>query len=160
MGLLLLVSTFGCHSGRVPPQGMPKLYPCAINITQEDEPLAGAIVKLYPQGDTFHWTVTGKTDETGTAVIYTDGYFKGAPAGEYKITVDKCETVSPPLPVVLPTNTVALEKLYNWQEAETKNYCLVEPVYGKTDSTPLSISVDKKKTEASFDVGKKYRSVQ
>ena len=159
LGLLLIVFLFGCSSGRVPPKGIPKLYPCLLTVTQEGAPLAGAVVRLHLQGTLLDWTVSGTTDETGTVTIYTDGFFAGAPAGEFKVTVEKFETVAPPMPEVLPTNPDALQKLSNRIEAETKDYRLVEPVYGKADSTPLSISVNKKKTEASFDVGKKYREL-
>ena len=158
-GLLFIVSMSGCSKDRALPPGMPKLYPCTLKITQEGEPLVSAIVKLHSQGEPIAWTVSGKTDETGTVIIFTDGYFKGAPAGEYKITVDKLESVAPPMPAVLPTGEAELQALYNKQEAETKEYRLVEPVYCKVDSSPLSISIDKKKTEASFDVGKKYREL-
>ena len=158
-GLLLLVFTFGCSQDRVPPKGMPKLYPCTIKITQGGEPLVGAIVKLHSQGEPIAWTVKGKTDATGTAIVFTDGYFKGAPVGEYKVTVDKLESVVPPLPDVLPTNENELMKLGNKQEADTKEYRLVEPVYAEVGATTLSISVAKKKAEATFDVGSKYREL-
>jgi hypothetical protein len=156
---ILVISLLGCSSGRVPPKGMPRLYSCVVTITQEGEPLAGAIVKLHPQGVPLNWTVSGKTDEMGKAIIHTDGYFSGAPAGEYKVTVDKRETVAPPMPAVLPTDEAALERLYNRQEAETKDYRLVDPLYCNVDSTTLSVSVGKKKVEETFDLGKKYREV-
>jgi len=156
---MLVVAIPGCSSGRVPPAGFPRLYSCIIKITQEGEPLVDAMVKLHMQSDSIKWTVNGKTDETGTATIYTDGYFKGVPAGEYKVTVEKLETVIPPLPEVLPTNEEKLMQLHNQQEANTREYRLTDPIYCKVDSTPLLISVDKKKTEASFNVGKKYREL-
>ena len=105
------------------------------------------------------WAVSGKTDEKGSATIHTDGYFKGVPEGEYKVTVDKRETVIPPLPDVLPTDEDALLKVYNQQEANIKDYRLVDSVYGRESSTPLLISVNKKKTVVSFDVGKQCREL-
>ena len=159
-GLVLIISILGCNSSdRVPPKGLPKLYPCFITLTQEGEPLVGAMVKLHSQGESIQWMVSGKTDDRGMVLIFTDGYFKGAPAGEYKVTVEKYETVAPPLPDVLPTNEAALQRLYNKQETDARDYRLVEPIYGKADSTPLSITVEKKKTETSLDVGKKYREL-
>lgn len=156
---MLIVFLIGCNSGRARPKGMPKLYPCTVTVIQEGAPLAGAIVKFFPQGTTLNWTVSGKTDAMGMAIIYTDGYFAGAPAGEYKVTIDKRETVAPPMPAVMPTSERELERLQNKMEAETKEYRLVEPIYCKVDSTPLSISIEKKRMEQSFDVGKKYREL-
>ena len=158
-GLLFIVLMPGCSRGRIPPPGMPKLYPCTIAVIQEGEALVDATVKLHSQGEPIKWTVSGKTDDTGTAVIYTDGYFKGVPAGEYKVTIEKFETVRPPKPEVMPEDEAQRLALNNRLEAETKAYRLVKPVYETVDSTPLSISVDKKKTEASFDAGKKYRDL-
>ena len=158
-GLLLIVSVSGCSQGRVPPPGLPRLYQCIITVTQGGEPLAGAMIILHSQDTPLNWTVNGKTDEKGEAIIFTDGYFRGAPAGEYKVTVDKLESVTPPTPDVLPTNPLELERLYNRLEAETKEYRYVEPTYVRVDSTPLSITVDARRTTASFDVGKPYREL-
>ena len=139
---------------------MPTLYPCVITITQEGEPLAGAMVRLFPQGFSLDWTVSGMTDDTGTAIIHTDGFFRGVPAGEYKVTVEKSETVEPPMPDVLPTNEIELQRLFNRLEEERRSYRLVDPGYGSVDSTPLSITVGTRRTEASFDVGQKHRSLE
>ena len=158
VGLMLLILTFGCNSGQVP-EGFPQLYSCSLKITQEGEPLAGAIVTLHPQGTALAWAVAGKTDVTGTAIVYTHGHHPGVPAGEYKVTVDKVETVVPPVPEVLPTDEGELAKLNKKLETETKSYRLVEPDYNTVDSTPLSLSVEQKKTKVSFDVGNKYREL-
>jgi len=157
--LILLIATLGCNSGRVPPEGFPKLQSCSLKITQEGEPLAGAIVTFHPQGTPLAWAVTGKTDATGTATVFTGSYYPGVPAGEYKVTVDKVETVMPSVPEVLPTSERELDKLNKELAVGTKNYRLVEPVYTAVSSTPLSLSVEQKKTKASFDVGHKYREL-
>ena len=156
-GMILFVSTLGC-GGKELPAGFPKLYPCTITIVQEGEPLAGAVVRLHPQNP-LDWMVDGKTDGRGVAVIHTHGIHAGAPAGDFKVTVDKLESVVPPLPENLPTDEAALSRLYNQQEADTKEYRLVEPEYSKVDSTTLTITIDSKKTSETFDVGKKYREL-
>ena len=157
IGLLLVISMFGCNSSRARPAGFPELHACSLKITQEAEPLVGAIVTLHPQGAPLAWSVAGKTDKTGTATIFTGGYYSGVPAGEYKVTVEKIETVMPSLPDVLPTDERELDKLNEKLAAETKDFRLIEPVYTKEESTPLSLSVETKAAKESFDVGKKYR---
>jgi len=156
-GTILFVSLLGC-GGKELPAGFPKLYPCTVTVTQEGEPLVGAIVRLHPSNP-LEWTVSGKTDGRGTAVIHTHGIHAGAPAGDFKVTVDKLEAVVPPLPANLPTDEEALNRLYNQQEENTRDYRLVEPGYSKVDSTTLTITIDSKKTSETFDVGKKYREL-
>jgi hypothetical protein len=134
----------GCSSKRVPPQGMPTLYRCSILITQNGQPLADAVVSLHSTSENFPWTINGRTNEKGQAEIFTHGYFKGAPAGDFKVTVDKLETVVPPLPEVMPTSESELAKLYNKREEETKEYRLVDVKFTQTESTPFSINVNKK----------------
>jgi hypothetical protein len=148
---VLLLS--GCGGGRVPPEGLPKLYPCSILVTQEGEPLVGATVSLHSTSEKFQWTINGRTDESGKAEIMTHGYFKGVPAGNFKVTVDKLETVVPPLPEVMPTKESELTKLFNKIEEETKEYQLVDIRYTQAESTPLSITVSNKMENISFDVG-------
>ena len=155
-GLIAAVSVLGC-GGKKLPAGFPKLYPCTISINQEGVPLAGAVVKLHIQGNPLEWTVSGQTDDAGKAVIYTHGIHAGVPAGDFKVTVDKLETVAPPLPDQLPTDEDALARLYNKLEADTKEYRLVEPAFCKADSTTLTITVGTAAATATFDVGKKYR---
>ena len=119
--------------------------------------MSGAMVRLYPADSPHEWQIDGKTDESGTAVVYTAGYFKGVPTGEYKVTVDKTETYIPPLPEVLPADPKERARLEAQREAEIRDYRLVERTYSKVDSTPLSISVAKKGAKITVDVGKKYR---
>ncbi|MDR2754742.1 MAG: Ig-like domain-containing protein [Planctomycetaceae bacterium] len=143
----------GCGSKRVQPDGMPTLYHCSIQITQNGQPLTDAIVSLHSTSENFPWTINGRTNENGQAEIFTHGYFKGAPAGDFKVTVDKLETVVPPLPDVMPTSESELAKLYDKREKETKEYQLVDIKFTQAESTPFSINVNKKMGVISLDIG-------
>ncbi|MDR2438434.1 MAG: hypothetical protein LBE12_03550 [Planctomycetaceae bacterium] len=142
----------GCGGGRVPPQGMPTLYPCSIQITQKNQPLTDAVVSLHSTSENFPWTINGRTDEKGQAEIFTHGYFKGAPAGDFRVTVDKLETVIPPLPDIMPTSESELTKLFDKREAEIKEYRLVDIRFTQAESTPFSINVNKKMGVVSLDI--------
>jgi hypothetical protein len=144
---------FGCGNKRVPPEGMPTLYHCSVQITQNGQPLTDAIVTLHSISEHFPWTINGRTDEKGQAEIFTHGYFKGVPKGDFKVTVDKLETVIPPLPDVMPTSESELTKLYDKREEETKEYRLVDMKFTQAESTPFSIHVDKKMNTISLDLG-------
>ncbi|MDR1269841.1 MAG: carboxypeptidase-like regulatory domain-containing protein [Planctomycetaceae bacterium] len=107
--LLIFCSIFlfstGCPSGRQAPPDLPKLYRCVIHLTQENQPVPDAILSLRSVNfGNKQWTIGGSTDETGKAEIFTETYFKGVPAGEYKIIVSKTEVIIPPTPAVLPEN--------------------------------------------------------
>jgi hypothetical protein len=156
-GMVCCVLT-GCNSGRKKPEGLPKLYRCVINLTQEDSAVNDALVTLRA-GDAASgaWTYSGRSDKNGKAVIFTDGYFEGVPAGEYKVLVSKVELEEPPLPEVLPTDRKELSKVYEKIEAGTKQYNTVSPEYSSEKKTALAVTVLKKKNEFSFDLGKKIR---
>ncbi|MDR0610140.1 MAG: Ig-like domain-containing protein [Planctomycetaceae bacterium] len=142
----------GCGNKRVPPEGMPTLYRCLIRITQNDQPLADAVVALHSTSENFLWTINGRTDENGQAEIFTHGYFRGAPSGDFKVTVDKLETVVPPLPEVMPTSESELTKLFNKREEEIKEYRLVDIRFTQAELTPFSINVNKKMGIISLDL--------
>ena len=73
------------------PDGVPKLYPVSVSVTQEGKPLAGATVMLrYADPSAGTWAVTGRTEADGVAKLYTNGY-PGAPAGTFKVVLDKRE---------------------------------------------------------------------
>jgi hypothetical protein len=142
----------GCGSKRVPPEGMPTLYRCSVQITQNGQPLTDAVVTLHSTSEHFPWTINGRTDEKGQAEIFTHGYFKGAPKGNFKVTVDKLETVIPPLPEVMPTSEQELTELFNKREEEIKEYRLVDVMFTQEESTPFFINVNKKMGVISLDL--------
>ncbi|MDR1140366.1 MAG: DUF1559 domain-containing protein, partial [Planctomycetaceae bacterium] len=77
---------------------------------------------------------------------------EGIHCGDFKVTVDKLETVVPPLPDVMPTSESELTKLYNKREEETKEYRLVDIRFTQAESTPFSINVNKKMGVISLDL--------
>jgi len=153
--LSLSVSLLGC-SGR--PAGMPALYPCKITVTQEDVPLADATVIMSNVSDPTlgdAWSAMGRTDSDGVAVIQTNGQYPGAPAGTYKIIVEKINTESARFGPRPPAGT---PELVDWEDKTTFDdtvfrVTLVEPLYSSSN-TPHEIEVKKGTNEMSIDVGK------
>jgi hypothetical protein len=133
------------------------LYQCIIHLTQEGIVVDDALVTLCvgnTQSKT--WTYSGRSDENGKTVIFTDGYFEGVPLGEYKVLISKIEIEEPPLPDILPTDRKKLSEVYEKIEAGTKQYNTVSSVYSSEETTTLSITIEKKRiNEFSFDLGKK-----
>lgn len=141
--LVLATALFvGCK--RKTPDGMPKLYPCSVEIIQDGKPLADATVTLSTEEHT--WAVSGTTDASGVAKIYTHGTYPGAPNGNYVVVVSKQIVEEPEAQQVSASDAISGGKAYN----------LVAPEFGSKDTTPLKIEVNGK-TNGSFDVGAAIR---
>jgi hypothetical protein len=143
----MLVLT-GC-GGEPKPDGLPQLYPVSLKFVQEGEPIDGLAVVLMPQSDS-KWASGGVTDANGVAVLRTHGKFVGAPAGAYKVRVQKQETSGE---VSTTTDSTGLTTY-----GTPKMYDLVNPDYFHPDKTPFAIEVVDGKGKNNFepfDLGKK-----
>lgn len=130
----LLGNMLGC-GGDKRPDGMPKIFPCTLTLTQGGKPLPGAMVLLYSKGEPCPWTVGGTTDDNGEAVLKTHGKFNGAPKGEWTVVV---------------TKNIIIYK--NESDDIGDVYSNVELDYTDKETTPLELKIDGK-TKQSFDVG-------
>ena len=72
------------------PDGMPKLYPVSISVTQEGKPLVDASVSFRYPNNSSQWAVGGQTDADGKAKLYTNG-FPGAPLGQFDVVIFKLD---------------------------------------------------------------------
>lgn len=148
---LLMISMFvlgglaGC-SGERRPEGFPKLYPCAIRLTQEGIPVAGIKVSLINAELTDRWAVGAASDDSGLAMIRTHGY-SGAPKGRYKILLSKKETEG--------RGRIGDDHAdQGWEDM--KIWSLVAEKYENAGTTPLEIDVTGPLRE-SFEIGKEER---
>lgn len=143
----------GCNSGPELPSDLPKLTPCSLSITQDGKPLGGASVTLISIGESQSWYPGGITDEAGQVELYTNGRYKGVPAGKYKILVNKTETDPSKLG---PAPDMDDPKYGEWMEKSSKekrdSYYLVEKQYNDAKTSPLEIEIPGGAT--TFDVGK------
>ena len=139
----LVFSTVGCQkSGR--PSDMPKLVKIKIVLTQEGQPLVGALVNMIPTDETSKYPSGGTTDDKGICEPRTRGKFQGAPAGTYDVTVSKqaVEETGNMIPGAMPGQEVP----------ETKNFNLVDAKYGKPGELKLEVKPDGDKT-FTFELG-------
>lgn len=150
---LFLCILSGC-SRQERPDGLPTLYPCTITVTQGGQPLEGALVRLVPESGSSGWTIGGKTKENGTAKIITHTDFAGAPAGVFKVLISKVEKA--PSKYEQPKDIHSQE----WKEwfGKSSNEVLptfryVKAEFGDITKTPNSITIEKGKNNATFDVG-------
>jgi len=141
---LALVACFiaGC-GGDKRPDGMPKLYPASIGITQEGEPLAGATVQLIPgDGVDSRWGPMGMTDAAGVVVLKTNARYNGAPLGTYRVTVSKVELEPHPHPEwsSLPDGDPNFQKYQKILET-LKPIDYVGQKYGSVTDSPLKVEI-------------------
>ena len=87
---LFLLTAFGCNKETLP-EGMPKINPITLVFTADGStPLEGASVTLVPENkEMAKWLAGGTTDAKGECVIRTLSRYNGAPAGKYKVIVQK-----------------------------------------------------------------------
>lgn len=155
--LLLLSAPLlaGCP-GAKKPADLPELYPVKITVIQDGKPLADASVTLNAPTNASRFVVGYKTDANGVAVLHTDGKFKGAPAGKYKVLISK--VYAPEIdPNEVPPEDPEARKEYDArmsdltaQQAET-----VAVEYKRPTTTPAEIEVTSAGLETTIDVGEK-----
>ena len=136
---------------------MPRLYPASMTITQEGTPLDGALVQLIPEDSAnSSWGPGGTTDSSGVVVLRTNGKYKGAPLGKYRVTVSKREKEPHPKPELEGGQEF---RTYLAIQRTLKTYSFVEPQYGSIRDTPLSVEITAKEKTYTVDAGKKIKVV-
>ncbi|MCL2743957.1 MAG: hypothetical protein FWE67_08900 [Planctomycetaceae bacterium] len=152
-----LLSLSGCNSGPALPSDLPKLTPCALTFTQEGQPLDGAMVTLNPT-DGSKWYPSGITDEKGTVELYTNGKYKGAPKGKYKVVVKKIYTEPSKLGPPVEEGAPGYEE---WQQKASKekrgSWSVVEKSFTNVDTTTLEVDIPA--AAATYDLGKAAKDI-
>lgn len=140
---LLAMSACGCGEQR--PQGLPELYPASITITQGGENLAGATVSLFPEDTAIsRWPVGGVTDESGKARLVTYGKFEGAPAGKFKVMVNKTVSEGDPMPDPPGPKASAEERAAYDRAIKTGSYEVFQVIaaeYRTANKTSLMVEI-------------------
>ena len=170
-GLFITVLCTGC-GGQKLPSDMPKLHPTVITVIQGGNPLPDALVTMVNVDATILWSCIARTDSSGTATMQTNGMYVGAPAGTYKATVTKQEVVrdgGDPY-AGAPDPAVDQEAYQGWlmkneariAAAERQQPVvndLVDPKFGRTDTTTLEIPITAGRNNHTLDVGAAVREV-
>ncbi|MDO5554595.1 MAG: carboxypeptidase-like regulatory domain-containing protein [Planctomycetia bacterium] len=156
--LISLLLTCGC--GPNLPEGMPKLTPVSLTVTQEGVPLAEAQVSLTPLAEETKYGSGGVTDADGRLLVLTHGQYKGVPQGEYIITVRKQETITEGPVDQIPKDPQASRAwMYkNSHLLKKQRYELVGEKYRNSQTSDLKLTVGPSPVKETFDVGKPVRS--
>lgn len=148
--LFSMILITGCGEKR--PKGMPPLVPVQVHIAYDDgSPVSNALLSFKPESGPRNWSVAATTDAEGNAEVRTHGRYKGMPAGNWKIVVQKDLHEGIAFPGTPDPNDPEGVKAYDeWKKSPNKQkvFSLVEEKYRNTSSTPLQIKVEGK---ASFD---------
>lgn len=87
--IILIIGISGCSY--VPPD-FPKTKSCSVTVLRDSQPVADVFVTLTPIESGGMWTVSGKTNTNGVAVLRTfQGTYvvQGAPEKTFKVTLEK-----------------------------------------------------------------------
>ncbi|MDR1484638.1 MAG: hypothetical protein LBT09_07420 [Planctomycetaceae bacterium] len=148
VALLIFVLTIAGCGDKSRPSDLPPLYPCTVTVTQDGQPLEGAIIRFEPMdsaGATYQAAAVSSAD--GTALMKTYG-FQGSPVGKYKVIVTKIVSES--------TEYKLNESTGKEEPVNSKRYRLIEPQFTSAKTTPLEIEITGKEKNVlkTFDVGK------
>ena len=150
--LCFILVIAGCARSYGPkPDGLPRLVPVTITVSQEGQPLVEAAVTLTPADGSRNWFTGGTTDSNGRVAVHTYGTHRGSPTGKFKVTVSKYIYEN------MEEYQAALDR---GEEAEAaakrirvKMFSFVEDRYGDVTTTPLEIEVTTKTKTLSVDAG-------
>jgi len=149
-----LVLFSGC--GQRLPDGMPKLYPVTISVIQEGNPLADCSVSLrYADPSLGTWAIGGRTDDSGNAKLFTNGY-PGAPEGTFKVVLVKHDNVG-------LTERGEAEGRNDFEAARritVRVWSCVEEKYNSLETTPLEVVVAPSTRTLSVDAGPAVEIIQ
>ncbi|MDR1142167.1 MAG: carboxypeptidase-like regulatory domain-containing protein [Planctomycetaceae bacterium] len=126
----------GCKKAPQPPADMPKLESCRITIMLAGQPLPEAIVALKPTEPTQYHS-GGSTNVNGSFEVFTNGLYKGIPAGKYKVTVKK-EIPTPTPEGISQEELMDPVKSAKYRQPPT---IVVHKKYHLAETTPLEIEV-------------------
>jgi hypothetical protein len=147
--LTMLLFFAGC--GGVPvPDELKNLCPVTITVTDGDQAMEGVAVALFAKTSGGAWASRGVTNTKGVAVIQTSraSYTgKGAPAGDYKITLIKTVDLPPDLEPTeedqnLSPQAVAAKQAK--QEAFYEKNRVIPKILEDSNTSPIELTVAEK----------------
>lgn len=144
----LAALTVGC--GKTIPAEFQDLCPTTITIVQNGTPLEGASVALTPLGGA-GLSAGGTTDAKGEVILYTQGEYKGAKPGKYRVSVVKeSRTLNEDAaggsvggPPATPEQRKAMYTIRTF----------VDPKFTSSRMSPLEIEIKSGENIQTFDVG-------
>ena len=159
LGFVTLLIFTGCpFGGEKLPEGLSNVVPVTIQLTQDGAPLAGATVLLIDTTGSREWSPGGLTDDKGTIDLYTNGRYKGAPEGKYKVVVTKTETDPSKLGPAPSTSDPGYSEYLGKLASEKRDtYTLIDKQFTDAKSTPLEVEIKKGGPVQKFDVGAKVK---
>lgn len=157
LAFVALATCLGCSGGK--PDGIPNLAKTQVTVVKGGTPVADANVFLVPDlgSASGSWSVAGKTDAQGVAIIKTsqgDWSAPGAPEGSYKIYLTKFTQIEEPeMPANIDEDEEAKAAYYAEREKRLKEAGNEIPAkMNQADTSGLTISVACELTELTIDV--------
>ena len=144
---LLVIFAVGC--GHKIPAEFQDLCPTVITIVQNGTPLEGASIALTPLGGS-GFSAGGTTDANGVVVLLTQGEYKGAKPGKYRVSVVK---ESRTLNQEFEGNSMAGPATPEQRKAMYTIRTFVDPQYTNSRTSPLEMEIKAGENNQTFDLG-------
>ena len=162
--ITVVLSVSGCGDGKL--DGFPaKLLTCRVTVSNGDEPMGNVSVSFLPDNERQKYTMVAMTDANGVANMRTTlaGYYgTGVPEGTYKVLIIGSE--DPELEHTLTMDErmeLSPDALDAYERARQKRInalpigevpTAIAKELSKTNTTPLTWSVDRKGAEFTVNV--------
>jgi hypothetical protein len=147
--IVLIIEISGCSYA---PPDFPKTKLCSVTVLRDSKPVADVFVTLTPAESGGMWTVSGKTDTNGVAVLRTfQGTYvvQGAPERMFKVTLEKQPVVegekSPK--EIEKLGMTGIQKYH--EEIEQKRAALpkiIPEILNQNSRTPILFDLSKEQT--------------
>lgn len=146
---VFLVCLPGC--GEKLPDGMPRLHKTSLVVTLDGRPEEGVMISLYNEdGSLPQWSLSGRTDSQGVAMLKAYGRYDGVPAGRYRVVCSKSiRKGEPEFPGAMTEEEL---QAYEQRINSLPVMELVPEIYSSVKTTPLELTVSGKKGRFSFDL--------
>jgi hypothetical protein len=156
--LIILLFGIGCNNVPVPDE-LKNLYPVTITVTDGNQTIEGVVVSLSAKTSGGAWANRGVTNAQGVAVIQTSraSYTgKGAPAGDYKVTLIKTVNLPPELEPQEEDQRLSPQAVAAKQAKQEEFYeknRVIPKILGDSNTSPIELNVtEKNNTVLTIDV--------
>ncbi|MDO4586224.1 MAG: carboxypeptidase-like regulatory domain-containing protein [Planctomycetia bacterium] len=156
LSVIFIIPFLFVSCGKPKPDGLPRLYPTRLTVTQDGVPLPGALITLKPNDSSLSFSCGGMTNENGVVEIQTHGQYAGVPEGKYKVIANKSETIkSGPWDEMPKDNESAALTWYheNQDKLKEEHFYVIDAKYRNPQTTDLEITVTSAGLETTVELG-------
>ncbi|MDO5566319.1 MAG: hypothetical protein Q4G59_06645 [Planctomycetia bacterium] len=147
--VFFVVISAGCK-GEKRPKGFPELYPVTLEVLNEGKPAEDVAITLVSKDQSIRWSVGGRTDASGKAILMTHGQYRGVPSGDYSVTMTKTDMDNKE---EFLTGLDETKKDSGGEKKCYNTYSLIDQKNNDAKTSGLELKVEDKGTTQSYELG-------